>query len=127
LVAVILLIIFALMGTVVVVVLLAAVATHRRLQRPPGRSFKAFLVALLSIPTLLAWTVAVGLFRGSNWALRRRHRAGLHAGDLRAPGQRCADRPVAHTDSHAHLVYGQQALGGRRVALTSCLPLWVSG
>jgi hypothetical protein len=111
-VAVILLAIFALMGTVIVVVLLAAVGHTPALATPTGQIVQGVLVALLSIPTLLAWTVAVGLLRGSNWA----RIAGMVLGFMLAIfGLLVSVALIALLlipDSHAHLVYGQQALAG---------------
>lgn len=109
-VAVILLAIFALMGTVVVVVLLAAVGHTPALATPSGQIVQSVLVALLSVPTLLAWAVVAGLIRGRNWA----RIAGIVLGALMtAFGLLICLGSIALLlipGTRAHLAYGQQAL-----------------
>lgn len=111
-VAVILLAIFALMGTVISVILLAAVGHTPALATSSGQIVQAVLVALLSVPTLLAWAVVVGLLRGRNWA----RIAGIVMGALlTAFGLLTCVALIALLlipGTRAHLAYGQQALAG---------------
>jgi hypothetical protein len=67
-VAAILLSLFALVGTSIVILLIAAGGHTPALATPSGQIIQGVLVSILAVPTLLAWAVVVGLFRGRNWA-----------------------------------------------------------